>query len=480
METELRCFPNRRENDVHPERIPLECIKLDTQCQNAVSIVGFVTNVWMVLTIIAGSLSFLYIGLGLAAYSSVLSGNCCADFMFPSKEAVLGGHSFKVSSTFLAMLSTLPLAQLFFFHVLLIKKGISTYDYIIALREQEQQGNSAQQSPQLSPMSSVTGLSSTSSINTFRRAAWCTPPRLFLEDQVLYLQVQMMWYFSRASRLCFIEEASNHAFFFLWDQWPPLHMTTGRARSLHITTFDVVVQETSIPTYFTGKKVSVEDSRRKNPTVKINPWTLARLKTEDVSKAAAEARKRSRISKPIAVRDVPSGVETDCSFGSDSGQFAPRIESWTQPNKRDRLRSNLPFECVTNASSKATKSGGALLTPLQLEARSAFTTSKAMSTSRTAAFSPDSSLGSPDIRPFHVSSLAAEDTHELRLRPPSGAHGYSGIQLSRSTSDGYDASGGEDSDQIPSGIIPRSVNWSSLLISSDRSSMENENKVSSS
>ncbi|XP_042404697.1 probable protein S-acyltransferase 22 [Zingiber officinale] len=36
--------------------------------------------------------------------------------------------------TLLAMVATLPVAQLFFFHILLIKKGISTYDYIIALR----------------------------------------------------------------------------------------------------------------------------------------------------------------------------------------------------------------------------------------------------------------------------------------------------------------------------------------------------------
>ncbi|KAG0481933.1 hypothetical protein HPP92_010017 [Vanilla planifolia] len=59
------------------------------------------------------------------------------------------------SCTILAMLATLPLAQLFFFHVLLIKKGISTYDYIIALRELEQQGNGAQQSPQMSPFDIV-------------------------------------------------------------------------------------------------------------------------------------------------------------------------------------------------------------------------------------------------------------------------------------------------------------------------------------
>jgi len=36
----------------------------------------------------------------------------------------------------------------------------------------------------MSQVSSFTGLSSASSFNTFRRGAWCTPPRLFLEDQV--------------------------------------------------------------------------------------------------------------------------------------------------------------------------------------------------------------------------------------------------------------------------------------------------------
>ncbi|KAG6528805.1 hypothetical protein ZIOFF_010990 [Zingiber officinale] len=89
--------------------------------------------------------------------------------------------------TLLAMVATLPVAQLFFFHILLIKKGISTYDYIIALRkqdqEQEQLAVGGQQSPQMSQVSSFTGLSSTSSFNQFHRGAWCTPPRLFLEDQ---------------------------------------------------------------------------------------------------------------------------------------------------------------------------------------------------------------------------------------------------------------------------------------------------------
>jgi palmitoyltransferase ZDHHC1/11 len=68
-----------------------------------------------------------------------------------------------------------------------IVQGISTYDYIIALREQDQQeagGMGQQQSPQMSPVSSFTGLSSASSFGAFHRGSWCTPPRLFVEDQV--------------------------------------------------------------------------------------------------------------------------------------------------------------------------------------------------------------------------------------------------------------------------------------------------------
>ncbi|KAG6529978.1 hypothetical protein ZIOFF_012195 [Zingiber officinale] len=124
--------------------------------------------------------------------------------------------------TLLAMVATLPVAQLFFFHILLIKKifhsgkqiveferygvvyssilekidtltsscystwmrlqGISTYDYIIALREQDQEQEQlavgGQQSPQMSQVSSFTGLSSTSSFNQFHRGAWCADDKL--------------------------------------------------------------------------------------------------------------------------------------------------------------------------------------------------------------------------------------------------------------------------------------------------------------
>ncbi|KAL0731402.1 hypothetical protein Bca4012_027496 [Brassica carinata] len=320
--------------------------------------------------------------------------------------------------TLLSMLATLPVAQLFFFHILLIKKGISTYDYIVALREQEQEleeGGGGQQSPQMSMISSFTGLSSASSFNTFHRGAWCTPPRLFVEDQ-----------------------------------------------------FDVVPPENaSVSSY--GKKTVVEERvKKKTQPVKISPWTLARLNAEEVSKAAAEARKRSKIIQPVARREASSS-----SFGSSGRRMFPAKFEAVDSNgkqqrrqsKRIRLPAELPLMNVqTRVAMETSTSSG--LAPLQLEARSAFQTSRAMSGSGgvMVTSSPESSLDSHDIHPFRVSSKAERSVQVNRFTSAVGLMGQQGGQqstmmmmpLSRSTSDGYDASGGEDSDQVPGRSIYKS------------------------
>ncbi|XWS69668.1 hypothetical protein CRYUN_Cryun04dG0198800 [Craigia yunnanensis] len=325
--------------------------------------------------------------------------------------------------TILAMIATLPLAQLFFFHILLIKKGISTYDYIIALREQEQeqQGVGGLQSPQISPASSLTGLSSVSSFSTFHRGAWCTPPRLFLEDQ-----------------------------------------------------FDVVPPDTGSASSFGKKMVGEEPIKKKNPgAVKISPWTLARLNAEDVSKAAAEARKKSKILQPVVRREAPFGLEADSSFGSSDRRMFPRPDgNRRRASKRVRLPADLP-EPLMNISAKAADKGfnntSSSLAPLQLEAQSAFQTSRAMSSSvGIVASSPESSLDSPDIHPFRVSSSGAEESRQLTGLPAVNMAAQKGFPLSRSISDGYEASGGEDSDRVPSRIIQRSTNWSNILFGSEQ------------
>ncbi|TYI46207.1 hypothetical protein E1A91_D13G090700v1 [Gossypium mustelinum] len=318
--------------------------------------------------------------------------------------------------TILAMVATLPIAQLLFFHILLMKKGISTYDYIIALREQEQeqQGIGGHQSPQMSPASSLNGLSSASSFSTFHRGAWCTPPRLFLEDQ-----------------------------------------------------FDVVPPDTGSVSSYGKKMVGEEPIKKKNPgAVKISPWTLARLNAEDVSKAAAEARKKSKILQPVVRRETSSGLEAESSFGSSGRQVFSRADSRRRASKRVRLPADLPMDPLMTISAKDTSSS---LAPLQLEARSAFQTSRAMSSyAGIVASSPESSLDSPDIHPFRVSSSGAEESRRLTSLSSVNMAVPKGFPLSRSTSDGYEASGGEDSDRVPSRIIETSTNWSNVLFDSEQ------------
>lgn len=104
-----------------------------------------------------------------------------------------------------------------------------------------------------------------------------------------------------------------------------------------------------------------------------------------------------------------------------------------------------------------------------------------MSSTGIAASSPDSSLGSPDLHPFRVSSSGAEYSRGLMPLPSGAGSAEKGIQLVRSTSsDGYEASGGEDSDRVPSRIVHRSFNWSNLLFNSGRGDTSDELRASSS
>lgn len=243
--------------------------------------------------------------------------------------------------------------------------------------------------------------------------------------------------------------------------------------------FDVVPPDTGSVSSLGKKTRREEPNKKKNPAaVKISPWTLARLNAEEVSKAAAEARKKSKILQPVVRREAPFGLETDSSFGSSGRRMVPRPETnRRRANKRVRLPADLPLEPLAKASVKTADNNANRLTtetstslaPLQLEARSAFRTSRAMSSSAPAvASSPDSSLDSPDIHPFRVSSSGAEEARRLTGPLVAGMGAQMGMPLSRSTSDGYEASGGEDSDRVPPRIVPRSTNWSNILFNSDQ------------
>ncbi|XP_006661701.1 probable protein S-acyltransferase 22 [Oryza brachyantha] len=314
-----------------------------------------------------------------------------------------------MTCTLLAMLATIPLAQLFCFHVLLIKKGITTYDYIVALREQEEQQEVTEhQSPQMSIISSVTGFSTTSSFAPLQRGSWCTPTRLFLEDQHVI---------------------------------PP-----------------------EMPQNTWSKKAKQSDTAKRKPAgpVKISPWTLARLNAEEVSKAAAEAKKKSKVLHPIMRNENPKHhAKTRTDVGE---QFLSEnsVDPTTTTRTPDSNCSDVEEDMETCGS----------LAPLKHEPRSVFQPSIASSSIRNLTGSPQSSLDSPDLHPFRV-SMSGGGADELRSFMSLAASELStapksSVALSRSTSGGYEASGGEDSDRIPSKIVHRSSNWSNAILNSGR------------
>jgi palmitoyltransferase ZDHHC1/11 len=222
-----------------------------------------------------------------------------------------------------------------------------------------------------------------------------------------------------------------------------------------LSQFDVIPPEVGVSENSGSKKTKeAEGTRRKTGTVKISPWTLARLNAEEVSKVAAEARKKSKILKPIARHDTPdNGSKPD-----------HKLNNKRRPDNRGRFPAELSLDPIATLSASGTDSNfsdagmeiSGSLAPLQLEARSAFQPSTAASI-RNVASSPESSFESPDLHPFRISSSTADD-----MPHPTNKC----IEFTRSSSDGYEASGGEDSDRIPSRIVHRSSNWASVILNS--------------
>ncbi|KAA8521319.1 hypothetical protein F0562_011992 [Nyssa sinensis] len=143
-----------------------------------------------------------------------------------------------------------------------------------------------------------------------------------------------------------------------------------------------------------GKKMAGDRPiKKKNPTaVKISPWTLARLNSEDVSKVAVEVKKKSKIIQSLGRQEAPFALEADGSFGSSGRRLVTRSDknNRRRGSKRVCLPVELPLVPLANVSAKAADGNGndlisetsTSLTPLQLEAQRAFQTSLTMSSSR--------------------------------------------------------------------------------------------------
>uniref|UniRef100_A0A0D9XAS5 S-acyltransferase n=1 Tax=Leersia perrieri TaxID=77586 RepID=A0A0D9XAS5_9ORYZ len=176
--------------------------------------------------------------------------------------------------TVLSLVACIPLGELFFFHMILIRKGITTYEYVVAMRamsetpqeEEEEDGVNIVYSP---TNSATTGFSGGSSLGLPYKGSWCTPPRIFIDQ----------------------------------DEVIP-HLDPGMVPS-------------TIDPDNTGNPERANKSNKKQ--VKISAWKLAKLDTNDAMKAAARARASSSVLRPVA--DARRAAAGDMMSSSGNGSL---------------------------------------------------------------------------------------------------------------------------------------------------------------
>ncbi|XP_021746936.1 protein S-acyltransferase 21-like [Chenopodium quinoa] len=181
--------------------------------------------------------------------------------------------------TLVSFLAIIPLGELFFFHIILIRKGITTYEYVVAMRTQSEPPGPSVGGDQLSlpssPTSSaVTAISGRSSVGMGLqyKGTWCTPPRIFMDQQ---------------------DEIE--------------HLEPGTVPS--------TVDPDAIQPTDKGKRVPQRP-------VKISAWKLAKLDSKEAIKAGAKARASSSVLRPVSSR--PHHYHSDqLSSSNVSGLSSP-------------------------------------------------------------------------------------------------------------------------------------------------------------
>ncbi|KAJ3678383.1 hypothetical protein LUZ60_002186 [Juncus effusus] len=177
--------------------------------------------------------------------------------------------------TALSLVAIFPLAELFFFHMILIRKGITTYEYVVAMRAMseapagsvDEEGNNIIYSPS---NSATTGISISSSLGLPYKGVWCTPPRVFIDHQ---------------------DEVIPHL-----DPHTAIPSTVDPDSAL-----------------YQSNKTS-----NKNKQVKLSTWKLAKLDAGEAIRAANKARASSSVLRPV--RTGPGTGTSDIS--SDAASLA--------------------------------------------------------------------------------------------------------------------------------------------------------------
>ncbi|XP_078428690.1 putative protein S-acyltransferase 19 isoform X2 [Wolffia australiana] len=158
----------------------------------------------------------------------------------------------------LSLLACVPLGELFFFHIILIRKGITTYEFVVAMRAMseapagsvDEEGQNAPNALYSPTGSATTGFSIASSRGLQYKGAWCTPPRVFIDHQ---------------------------------DEVIP-HLDPG------------MVPSTVDPDLVTAGE---RNGRPAKKPVKLSAWKLAKLDSDEAMRAAARARASSSVLRPV-------------------------------------------------------------------------------------------------------------------------------------------------------------------------------------
>ncbi|KAJ7559699.1 hypothetical protein O6H91_04G097200 [Diphasiastrum complanatum] len=327
-----------------------------------------------------------------------------------------------VLCTLISLLASLPLGELLFFHVILMKKGITTYEYVVAMRAQnEPRPGSIEGDPQSVPLSpsnsTATGLSVSSSLGLQYRAAWCTPPRIFEEHQ---------------------------------DEIIP-HLGPERLPS--------TVDPDSA---FSVARHGIRSQKR---NVRISAWKLAKLNSDDAARAAVKARETSSVLRPIGTRNTgiatadfntSSNISSRSSF-SDHGfqnslRKGQRNGGVLVTNDGISRKDDLPIflDSVeggirsTYSSPRPYLFGSEMLSPLPMEVKygPSFGLRHSVNVERLQGPGiPSASTGGSNLKtsePIHLGSVSQSSTEY-----PAWVGGHT-------ASDGYDASGGDSAeDSLP-------------------------------
>ncbi|XP_020599637.1 probable protein S-acyltransferase 19 [Phalaenopsis equestris] len=225
--------------------------------------------------------------------------------------------------TAVSLLACVPLGELFFFHMILIKKGITTYEYVVAMRAMseappasvDEEGQNALYSP---TNSATTGFSGGSSLGLQYKGVWCTPPRVFVDQQ---------------------------------DEVIP-HLEPG------------MVPSTVDP----DSAGYIDKTNRSKRPVKLSAWKLAKLDSNEAMKAAAKARASSSVLRPIEGRQIP---ETESSSNASvrssmSIDYGTNKEPKTDP-KHSPLSNSYPQSIASKDDyENGTQTASSLSSPLHI------------------------------------------------------------------------------------------------------------------